>query len=273
MAYDGALDWLAAALFLVLVHAFRHFARLRAAPGLGLALAVLFVTYLVCPFVLKQTGFIDARLPLMMGVLAFAGIRPVRLSHRVRAAVAAVLALTFVARTASLATVWYAHNRDVADMRQVISSVPPGARVLVVSVDPEDVPDYWSALPRGRAIPSYFRIDFHLPALLLIERKAFWPCLFTMPTQQPLALLPPYDRIGYPECQPPDWQSLVAGYSVHPVTPSPYLRDWPHNYDYVLLLNAGGAGDLRRFLPDRLALLAAADVAALYRVRPIGSAP
>lgn len=267
MAYDGARDWLVAVLFLGLLHALRHFGRLRVAPGIGVAVLVLLAMYLACPFVLMGTGFIDARFPIMLGLLAFAGIRPVGLSPLVRTGLAGVLALTFVARTADLATVWYAHNGDVAEMREVMSFVPRGARVLVVSVDPQDNPDYWNALPRVRAIPSYFRLDFHLPALLLIERQAFLPCLFTVRAKQPLALLPPYDQIGAPECQPPDWQSLAVGHSIDPVTPAPYLNDWQHHYDEVLLLNAGGAGDPHSFLPDQLTLLAATDVAALYRIR------
>jgi hypothetical protein len=226
--------------------------------------------YAACPFVMMGTGFVDARFPIMLGVLVFAGVRPVGLSPKVRVGIAAVLALAFVARTASLGAVWYDHNRDVTDLRRVIAPVPPGARVLVVTVDPQDNPAYWDALPRGRGIPGHFRIEFHLPALLLIEHRAFFPCLFTVPSKQPLVTRPPYDRLGAPECQPPDWQSLVVGTSVHPVTPAPYLRDWQRNYDFVLLLNAGGAGDLRRFLPDRLDLLGAADVAALYRVRAPG---
>jgi hypothetical protein len=273
LTYDGPIDWLVALLFLLLIHALWQFGRLRAAPGIGSAILILLALYLACPFVMMHTGYIDARFPLMIGVLAFAGIRPVRLSPGVRGAIAAVLALTFLARTASLATVWYGHNRDVADMRQVISAVPPGSRVLVVVVDPQDAPDYWNTLPRGRSIPEYSRIEFHLPALLLIERKAFWPCLFTMRAKQPLVPLPPYDRLSEPDCQPPDWQSLVVGYSVHPVTPSGYLTDWQSNFDYVLLLNAGGAGDLHSFLPNRLTLLAAADVAALYRIRSAGDTP
>jgi hypothetical protein len=70
-----------------------------------------------------------------------------------------------------------------------------------------------------------------------------------------------------PEGHPPDWQSLVVGYNVHPVTAAPYLADWQHHFDAVLLLNAGGAGDLRQFLPGELTLVAASDVAALYRIR------
>jgi hypothetical protein len=60
---------------------------------------------------------------------------------------------------------------------------------------------------------------------------------------------------------------LVVGHQVAPVTPAPYLQDWRNNYDYVLLLNAGGAGNLDHFLPDVLRLVDAGDVAALYRIR------
>ena len=154
LAYDGFADALAGGIVLAgRLLAWRH-RRLRAAPGIALALAVLFVAYLVCPFEMKQTGFIDARFPIMLGLLLFAGLRPGALSSRVRIAIAAVLALAFVARTASLADVWFDHNRDLADFRQVIAAVEPGSRVLVVSVDPQDAPAYWATIARGRRDPG-----------------------------------------------------------------------------------------------------------------------
>jgi len=267
LAYDGRIGALTGGIFLAGIYlAFRH-RRLRVAPGIALALAVLFVAYLACPFAMKQTGLIDARFPIMLGLLGFAGLRPVALSPRARIAIAAVLGLVFIGRTASVADVWLDHNRDLAELRQVIAAVQPGSRVLVVSVDPEDAPDYWAGVPRGRGMPGFFRLDFYLPALLTIERRAFFPYLFTVAAKQPLTVRPPFDRISVPEGQPPDWQSLVVGYNVHPVTPAPYLADWQHSYDDVLLLNAGGAGNLEQFLPDRLALIAATDVAAVFRIR------
>lgn len=267
LTYDGAPDVLTGAAVMVgLGLGWRH-GRLRAAPGIGLALAVLFAAYLVCPFAMKGTGFIDARFPVMLFLLLAAGLRPVAVSLRLRAALAAVLAVTFLARTTSLATVWFDHNQDLAAFRQVIAHVAPGSRVLVVTVDPQDAPEYWTNSPRGRQIPGFFRLEFHLPALLTIERHAFIPYLFTVPAKQPLLVRPPYDHISVPEGQPPDWQSLVLGYNVHPVTPAPYLTGWQQNFDDVLLLNAGAAGDLARFLPDRLQLVVSGDVAALYRIR------
>lgn len=269
LAYDGFVDVLTGGAFFVGLYILWRQRQLRFAPGIALALVALFAVYLVCPFAMKGTGFIDARFPIMLGLLLFAGLRPVALSARVRLTLGVVLALVFIARTTSLAIVWFDHNRDLAEFRQVIASVQPGDRVLVVSVDPQDVPDYWSQVPRGRRIPGFFRLDFHLPALLTIEHHAFIPYLFTVAAKQPLLVRPPYDRIAVPEGQPPDWQSLATGINAHPVTPAPYLTDWQHHFDYVLLLNAGGAGDLSAFLPDKLHLVAARDVAALYRiVRP-----
>lgn len=266
LAYDGAVDVLTGiAVFAGLGLAW-HRRRLRVAPGLGLSLAVLSAVYLVCPFTMKGTGFIDARFPVMGGLLLFAGLRPIGLPPRLRLAIAAVLAVAFLGRTISLGTVWYDHNRDLADLRQVMAAVPQGARVLVVTVDPQDAPAYWDHVPHGRRLPGFFRLDLHLPALLTIERHAFFPTLFTVRAKQPLIVRPPYDRISVPEGQPPDWQSLVLGYNVHPVTPAPYLADWQHHFDDVLLLEAGGAGDPATFLPDRLHLIVARDIAALYRI-------
>ncbi|MEJ0097631.1 MAG: hypothetical protein WDM84_06520 [Bauldia sp.] len=48
--------------------------------------------------------------------------------------------------------------------------------------------------------------------------------------------------------------------------PPAYLADWAQNFDYVLLLDAG-ATDAAALRPDRLELLKASDMAALYRVR------
>jgi hypothetical protein len=267
LAYDGFADGVTGGVFLCGLHLAFLQRRLRASAGIGLALSVLFVAYLVCPFVMKQTAFIDARFPIMLGLLLFAGLRPVALSPPARIAIAAALALILVGRTASVAEVWLDHNRDLAEFRRVIAAVAPGSRVLVVSVDPQDAPDYWAGVRRGRGMPGFFRLDFHLPALLTIERHAFFPYLFTVAAKQPLSVTPPFDRISVPEGQPPDWQSLVVGYNVHPVTPAPYLANWQRTYDDVLLLNAGGAGDLTHYLPDRLALIAATDVAALFRIR------
>ncbi len=267
LAYDGRIDALVGGLFLAGLYLAWRRRHLSVATGIAPALGILLVVYLACPFAMNGTGFIDARFPIMMGLLLFAGLRPTGLPDGGRLVVGLVLALLFIGRTVSVGTVWFDHNGDLADFRRVTASVTPGSRVLVVSVDQQDAPDYWESSPRGRQLPNVFPLDFHLPALLMIEHQAFWPCLFTAPGKQPLVVRAPYDRISVPEGQAPEWHSLVVGYSVRPTTYAPYLTNWQRNFDYVLLLDAGGAGDLSHYLPDRLTLLASADVAALFRIR------
>jgi len=110
----------------------------------------------------------------------------------------------------------------------------------------------------------------HLPALVLVEHSAFWPLLFTATGKQPLRVSPAYAKIAANgEGQVPSYQMLVAAEKGDSLPPdAPYLRHWPQNYDYVLLLYAGKlpAKD-RPLLPERLVLLREGDIAALYRVR------
>ena len=202
----------------------------------------------------------------MLGLLVFAGLRPVGLSGASRCGVAAVMIAALLARTASLAEVWYEHGNEVAELRQVIAPVPPGSRVIVVSADgaTNTVP-----AARGRAIPGFCRVDFHLPALLVIERRAFWPLLFTAAPKQPLYVLPPYDRIAMDEGVPPNEEALLTRPTQYDLAYAPYLEEWRRSFDFVLVLNPRGADDLARKLPDQLTLLAAEDVAALYRIMPV----
>jgi hypothetical protein len=235
--------------------------------GSLIALVVLFAVYLVAPGAVKGGSFVDTRIPLLMGLLLFAGFRP-SLAARQGAIVAVGLILLFLVRSASIALAWYGHRQDLAEFRQTIAPVEPGARVLVVS------PDYFhdSALanegPASRAIPNLSRTDRHIAALLLIERRAFWPLLFADPRQQPLVVLPPYDRIALPLGEPPDFR-LLAKERLSPddLVGAPYLKDWRSNFDYVLLMEPGAAGNLPEFLPDRLELSAQTDFAALFKVR------
>ena len=133
----------------------------------------------------------------------------------------------------------------------------PGTRVLVASVSPEEAPDYWQNAPLSRQLSLGIRLDRHLPALLLIERRAYWPFLFDNPSQQPMATLPPYRELA-------ERADLMPGYRALAVPGRIDLC----GYDELLLLEAGGEPDLAHFAADRLRLLASSDIAALFRIRP-----
>lgn len=198
----------------------------RFAPGAKLALAVLALMFLAAPDQFKGGTFMDVRLALMLGLLLFAGIAPA--PRWGRGAGIALVALVGL-RSLSVALVWHQHNQDLADLRAAITQVPPGAKVLALQGPQGDAPD--------RGIPDLYRLDSHLPALLVIERRAFWPLLFADAGQQPLIVRPPYDQIAQPLGETLDWASLQQPLSAQTFAQAPYLKNWRGDFDAVLLID------------------------------------
>jgi len=223
----------------------------------GSALVALVLLYAALPFASKGTYFLDTRCVIMFGFLLFGAVLPAGLPRLAGSAATAVFAALFAIRIAVLATAWHGNQRDVADLRAVIAIVQPGDRVFVASVSPEEAPAYWRNSPLSRRLSYGNRLELHLPALLLIERRAFWPFLFDNPSQQPVETLSPYRALAERARSIPDHHRLDK----------PGTFDLC-GYDHLLLLEAGGEPDLENYAADRLSLLARSDIAALFRVRP-----
>jgi hypothetical protein len=102
-------------------------------------------------------------------------------------------------------------------------------------------------------------LDYHLPALLLIERRAFWPILFANPAQQPIRLRPVYERLAREAHDIPPHATLMADPDHGIATLG--------SFDFVLMLEAGADPNPDGFLPKCVAPLVRTDFAALYRVR------
>jgi MFS family permease len=253
-----------AALFLALFCVLLWKKRLVLAPGARWTLAVLVAVYLVCPSVLNDTAFIADRFPIMVMLMLFAAVMPAGLSVVERSGMVLLLTAMFAIRMGGISAVWYHHTQDLAEIRSAIAPVPAGAKVLIVSVNPDDNRAYWRSAPLGRDIPGLMRTDVHLPALLLIEHQAFWPELFAAPGKQPIVLRPAFDRLSDVTGIPLSYHDLQSG----PVDPSKdqFWADWRKDFDYVLMLNAGGDPDLDHFLPGQLTLLTHNDMAALFKV-------
>ena len=241
--------------------------RLRVSAAAAITGLLLLIAYLVAPSYAKDTAFIDARLPIMLGLLMFAGIAPVRVPPRMQAVIAAALVLLFLVRTGGVATAWIAHRADVADVRTAIASVPAGSRVLVTAVRYNHA-EYWSHSPPSRRLPGYMELDRHIAALLLLERHAFWPLLFTAKSKQPLVVLPPYAALAENQVALPDFTELARTDGNADLQEFPYLRNWAEAFDYVLLIDADGVGDPDGLRPDRLRLLTRTPYAVLFRVIP-----
>jgi hypothetical protein len=247
---------------------------LSVAPRAVAAVVILPIAYFVLPFDLMAASFLGMRFATMFGFLLFAAVHPSglaresatrRLARLVPHAaywaysIAAVgCATLFAVRMATLAYVWTEQRRDVAELRAVIAAVPPGAKVLFINVAQEEAPAYWDSGPRSRRLSNGLRADYHLPALLLIERGAFWPVLFANPEQQPIRLQAAYAKLAREAHDIPPYADLVAD----PDGALPTLRD----FDFVLMLEAGADPDLANFIPHCLALESRSDFAALFRV-------
>jgi hypothetical protein len=234
--YTLACDIATAAVVVGLI-LFRRQMPARGAFVLGLTLAL----YIAAPFGFKGTFNLDTRFTIILGFLLFTCVAP-----RVPRIAGLAIAALFVVRMGIVAEAWHAHARDIAELRAAIADVPPGSAVFVATAT--------GPLPvrPGRVLSNGLRTDTHVPALLVIERQAWWPFLFDNPSQQPIETREPYRRLAERVGGMPDWQD-VPGLDLS-------------GFDRLLLLNADTLPDLQA--DRRLILVQRAGYAALFRVAP-----
>jgi hypothetical protein len=243
--YNAVLDHLtglAVAAFLLGCLATR---RLHATSANVLVIGALAAIYLIAPFAYKGTSNLDTRLVIMIGYMLFAGLAPVRLPRGAALGAAGLFAAIFLLRMGVLAAVWGAHAADVADLRAVIAGVPPGSTVMVATGDDPG---------NARRLSNGLRTDGHMPALLLIERRAWWPLMFDNASQQPIMSREPYRSLSTQVGGMLDVSALGA-------------LDW-RGLDYLLVIESGSHPVLPGPAADRLEPMAGNGFAALYRVKP-----
>lgn len=224
--------------------------------GSGITLTMTALLFAVAPWAFKDTYLLDTRFVIMLGFLLFGALLPTGLPRSAALSATTAFTLLFVVRMSVVAIAWYGHRQDLANLRATIAPVEAGATVLAVSVTTDEAPGYWRNAPLSRRLSSGYPLDHHLPALLLIERRAYWPFLFDNPSQQPVETLAPYARLA-------EQADTFVG---HHALATPGKVDLC-GFNYVLLLDAGGEPDLADFAADRLALVTSSNIAALFRVR------
>jgi hypothetical protein len=241
------------------------------ASGAPIAMAALVVAIIALPLCMAGGAYVDSRIPLMLALVLAAAIRPPRAPAWLGRAAAVAVCGALILEIVQIRGVWQGYQVEVASLREIIRPVTPGSRVLTVSaaIDPDAA--YWRAAPPGVLALGVLRTDQHLPALLAIDRRAFWPLLFADPSQHPIKVQPAYAGLVGVNL-PSGLDSVVAERSLDPYSAAPYLENWPANFDFVLVLDAGAAADLDHFLPDKLILLSRSKYAALFRVRKSVSA-
>jgi hypothetical protein len=231
--------------------------RCRITPSGAVTLIMTTLLFIVAPWALKGTYFFDTRFVIMLGFLVFGALLPTGLSRAAALLAVAAFTVLFAARMAVVVFAWEEHRNDVAQLRHVIGTVEPGTRVFIASVSPAEAEGYWANAPLSRHLSNGLRLDDHLPALLLIERLAYWPFLFDNPSQQPVETLSPYRELA----------ARAGSIADHGLLTVPGKIDLC-GYDYLLLLDAGGEPNVTRFAEDRLMLLGQSDLAALFRIKP-----
>ena len=237
--------------------------RVRIPLASGLVLVALLALYVATPFDFKGTAALDMRFVILAAFMLFAGVLP-SLPHRVAWLAPACFAALFMTRMAILGTVWSERGTDLAELRQTIASVPAGSRVYLSSTAPATTPDYWRHHPHG-LLSDGTRTDYHLAALLVIERRAFWPYLFANLSQQPVELTPRYARLAEQTELLPDADFVSACLAG---TATAMLDTALCGYDYLLMLEPAALPALVRCAPHRLTLITATNMAALFKVKP-----
>jgi hypothetical protein len=279
--YFQRLDFALGVLFCGLLGLLVVTRRLAAAPGTLLSLAIFALFFAVAPMhTAMGGGYVPPRFSVFGALLACAGLRP-DLSGLARRGAQLLVAALVIARTASIAYAWAAHGPQLAELRDALSRVPPGASVATVTVERTPATRaYFNDQPR-RALMSfvYERSDVHLGAFAVIDRRAVWPFLFAFANQQPLRQVGPFAEGGaqFIEKLPPrDILNADRGPATWPPWAAPAWREaveaswrrWAEFFDHVIVLNARAADDHAGFLPDRLELVHDGGFAVLYRVRP-----
>ena len=213
--YSRPFDIACFALFVALFGVLAWRRRLTIEPRLGVALVVLFATYLLLPSQMMSGSGVDRRLPIALFLVLIAATAPT-LPPRAAVLIGVAVAAIFVVRMAVIEAFWLRADRIYTADLAVIDRLPEGAK-LAVAYPPSDV--------NAGAIP-----ELHVATLAAARREAFVPTIFAYPGQQPLAVRPPVDGLAGATSPNWIWDGFVGGVAAAREAVAPVL----HDYDFVV---------------------------------------
>jgi hypothetical protein len=237
--------------------------RLRIDAKVWPAALVLFAGALAMPHVLAGVWGTDLRLPVIACMVALGGVTA-RLRARTGKLVLAAVTALVLAKSIDGTVALQGLDARIAVTRRVLAALPPGSRLLVM-----DEP----GLQAPGVSPNVF---WHIPLMAVIDRAAFVPYLFTgFMTVHPKAAV---QDASTPSGRPLDLAELRDGLT-HDAKLGAWAADgrggriywygWPKKFDFLLVQHAGR----HSALPGPLQLVAASEVADLYRIMPAPSPP
>jgi hypothetical protein len=260
MFTGGLADMLGAGFGLLVLYVGLRTGRLRFAPAVWPAALAVGVVAACMPHWLFGTFNMDVRLPLMVVMLLIGATSTTeRLSRRLGCCVLGGVLLLTAIRSVGIASALATVDGQVAEVRQVISAMPCGMRLLLVDTS-----------ARTGSLPPW--ATTHVGMLAVIDRDAFVPNLFTglgtvrpapelraasTPNDSPLSLSELADGLGRSDAPAEDLPNGRGGRI--------YWWGWDHKFDYVLVLHFDSSSAA---VPGILQRAATSSVADLYRINP-----
>ena len=234
--------------------------RLRLSPAVFPAILAVSAVAVCMPNMLLGTFGMDFRLPLLVVLLLIGATNTTERVGRVLgcSVLGGLLALSTL-RSADIATALRKVDGQIAEVRQVVGTMPRGMRMLVVD----------TSLPRLSMVPPW--ATRHIAMAAVIDRDAFVPYLFTnfttvrptpelrdssTPTGVALSLPDLVDGLGRRDGPAGATKGDGLGKRI-------YWFGWEDKFDYVLIQHFGNRPAT---LPANLRQVATSSVADLYRI-------
>jgi hypothetical protein len=254
----GVTDMLAAGFAVLVLYVGFRTGRLRLAPAVWPAVLATGVVAACMPHWLLGTFNMDVRLPLMAAMLLIGAISTTeRLSRSLGCCVLGGFLLLATIRSVGIASALGTLDTQIAEVRQVVSAMPRGMRLLLVDTSEGTGP-----------LPPW--ATSHVGMVAVIDRDAFVPNLFTglgtvrpapdlraasTPNGAPLNLSELADGLGRRD-DPADEEADGRGGRI-------YWLGWETKFDYVLALHFDSSSPA---MPSILQPAATSSVADLYRI-------
>jgi hypothetical protein len=206
---------------------------------------------------------VDTRLVLFPILLLLASLQPA--PARIQWIAAGLATVAVCARVVITLPAALNFDTAVAEFRALGTTVEPGAKLLIAEgpVRPGtcDRPRQW--------LPLYH----HVPVLLVLDRRAFVPGLFSAPVPVPIRVTDRYRAISDKAAPVVPWPLLAiadteqgrSGISeALPSTRQPYFFGWRETFDYLIVLTVNCVGEIP---PDhQLVPVARTEAFLLYRI-------
>jgi hypothetical protein len=241
-AFD-CVAWLAATAFLTFLITRGAF---RIVPEMRFPIVAMIVVAILMPDYANGSWAADLRLPIVLPFVFIAGTQPEISRKWLKCGLGMAALVFFAVRISTVSQSWRDYDRWFSEFRRASAVIVPGTRLLIVEAptpaDKQRLPGVSPLLARLQPV-----LFWHMGALAVIDRSAFFPYLFTEASpvtvtarsqamSQAVAIpITPAELVK--SADPGEAKSLDIRPDVY--GQRPYWRDWPQTFDYVLWIDFG----------------------------------